>query len=337
MNINDAIALLGKPINTPEMVEFFEKYGFKYPKKLTRSGRTTEPTFWIQNKKLKMDLLFSIEGHSKKYPPLPAERKNTFYPILSNINIYNPNGDFENMPFELNFKMSFDELKHKLGEPEANQHILNDDGSPHFYYWVIDLNDEKQMMVENRLPEGGECYTSSIWLNIKENHPLIQFWYPKTGENFESFIKQLPYNAQIEHQFEPLNHRSVTGLFFLRWLIENDIVIKTDENKEILQAVKTGQKDVFELLKVLDMCYLGEDDIIEQKAQTIIDYIHNLNGDLPYYHDDIESIFLTKEEFKRTKCTGRRWLDSTKLLNERVSYNEDNYQKVKAILDSKGF
>lgn len=333
MNINDAIALLGQPIHTPQMVQFFEQYGFKYPKKLTKSGHTSQSTFWIENKKRKIDLLFSIEWHSKKYPPVPAERKNTFYPILSHIRIYTDK-DIENMPFGLNMAMSFDELKNQFGEPQFNPYILNDDNSPHTYYWWVKLNNEKQIVVESIYNQKNERYVPDIWLSIVENKPLLQFWYPQTGETFNSFVKDLPYDTTIEHQFEPLNYCRVKELFFLRWLIENEYIVKTDENKELLHAVKTGEKDIFAFLQTLEMGYVGENDIIAKKHQAIYDYIHNMNHDVPYYGDDIETLFLTANELKRTK-QNKNWLNPDKPLNERVIYNEYNYQKVKAMLDKK--
>lgn len=70
MNIAHAIALLGKPINIPEMIDFFEQYGFKYPKKPAISGKNAEPTFWVENKKQKVDLLFSILSYLKLYSHL---------------------------------------------------------------------------------------------------------------------------------------------------------------------------------------------------------------------------------------------------------------------------
>lgn len=331
MNINDAIALLGQPIHTPDMVQFFEQYGFKYPKKLTKSGHTSEPTFWVVHKKRKIDLLFSIEWHSKKYPPVPAKRKNTFYPILSHIRIYTDK-DIENMPFGLNMAMSFDELKDKFGEPEISSH-LNDDGSPYCYNWLIDINKTLETQIAISF-FSQKNKTSDIWLSIVENKPLLQFWYPETGETFNSFVKNLPYDTTIEHQFEPLNHYSVRGLFFLRWLIENEFIIQTDENKELLHAVKTGEKDIFTFLQTLEMGYVGENDIIVEKYRVIFDYIHNMNHDVPYYGDDIETLFLTANELKRTK-QNKNWLNPDKPLNERVIYNEDNYQKVKAMLDKK--
>lgn len=333
MNINDAIALLGQPIHTPQMVQFFEQYGFKYPKKLTKSGKTSEPTFWVVHKKRKIDLLFSIEWHSKKYPPVPAERKNTFYPILSHIRIYTDK-DIENMPFGLNMAMSFDELKDKFGEPQFNPYILNDDNSPRIYFWLIALNDEKQIRIESIDNQDDDPFVPDIWLSIVENKPLLQFWYPETGETFNSFVKNLPYDTTIEHQFEPLNHYSVRELFFLRWLIENEFIIQTDENKELLHAVKTGEKDIFAFLETLEMGYVGKNDIIAEKYRVIFDYIHNMNHDVPYYGDDIKTLFLTANELKRTK-QNKNWLNPDKPLNERVIYNEDNYQKVKAMLDKK--
>lgn len=331
MNINDIIPLLGQPIHTPQMVQFFEQYDFKYPKKLTKSGNTSEPTFWVVHKKRKVDLLFSIEGHSKKYPPVPAERKNTFYPILSDVRIYTDK-DIENMPFGLNMAMSFDELKSTLGEPEISSH-LNDDGSPYCYNWLIDIDKTLETQIAISF-FSQKNKTSDIWLSIVENKPLLQFWYPRTGETFKSFVKNLPYDTTIEHQFEPLNHSTVREIFFLRWLIENEYIIKTDENKELLSAVKTGEKDIFEFLQALDMCYLGENDIIAEKHRAIYDYINNMNHDVPYYRDDIETLFLTADELKRTK-QDENWLNSDKPLNERVIYNEENYQKVKALLDNK--
>lgn len=333
MNINDIIPLLGQPIHTPQMVQFFEQYDFKYPKKLTKSGNTSEPTFWVVHKKRKVDLLFSIKGHSKKYPPVPAERKNTFYPILSHIRIYTDK-DIENMPFGLNMAMSFDELKNQFGEPHFNPYILNDDNSPRIYYWLIPLNDEKQIRIESIDNQDDDPFVPDIWLSIVENKPLLQFWYPETGETFNSFVKNLPYDPNKEYKHYPINHSTVREIFFLRWLIENEYIIKTDENKELLSAVKTGEKDIFEFLQALDMCYLGENDIIAEKHRAIYDYIHNMNHDVPYYGNDIQTLFLTADELKRTK-QNKNWLNPDKPLNERVIYNEENYQKVKALLDNK--
>lgn len=248
------------------------------------------------------------------------------------------------MPFDLHLKMSFDELKDKLGEPIISD-ASNDDGTPYCYSWIVDIDEKLETQIGITLfnQSNKKSKIPEIRLSIIENHPLIQFWHPTNGENFESFIKNLSYDTTIKHQFEPLNHVFVQGLFFLRWLIENDFIIKTDENIQYLQDVENGKKDIFEFLKELNMCYLGESDIIPEKQLIIESYIRDtMDNDESYYGDDIQALFLTPTEIKRNKQNPfddneDDWLDDTPLLNERVIYNDENYQKVKTMLDKKDF
>lgn len=119
---------------------------------------------------------------------MPDERKNTFYPILSDVRIYTDK-DIENMPFGLNMAMSFDELKHQFGELQFNPYILNNDNSPRIYFWLIALNDEKQICIEIIKNGEDEPFVPDIWLSIVKNKPLLQFWYPRTGETFKNLLK----------------------------------------------------------------------------------------------------------------------------------------------------
>lgn len=69
------IALIGMPINHPNMQAYFAEYGFKTPKKTEISCRSSERTFWIEHKKLGVNLLFSVDIKNPHYPPVAADKK----------------------------------------------------------------------------------------------------------------------------------------------------------------------------------------------------------------------------------------------------------------------
>lgn len=339
MDIEKAIALLGKPLNDAQMAAFFEQYGFKYPKKTTMSGKTTEPGFWVVHKKRKIDLLFSIEHHSQTYLPPPAERKNTFYPILQSVRIYTDT-NIQNMPFGLHLDMDFAEAKARFGEPKSNPYLLNDKGTPFAYYWHLPLSDEKYICLEIRDNGEDPPFVDEIWLNIQTDSPLLQFWYPQTGETYADFVKNLPYDPAKTYKHYPIHHAAVRQVFFLRWLIEQGFIIKTEADQALLQSVQTGSQDVFAFIQTLPLGYVGDEDVIENKRNKVHDYIRNMNHKLPYYGDEIKTLFLTAEEIQKTKQHGMAgdadaWLNPDPMLNERVTYSEENYRKVKAMLDEK--
>ncbi|MDO4230210.1 MAG: hypothetical protein Q4C98_10370 [Capnocytophaga sp.] len=316
MNLEVLNSLLGKAINSDEMLTFLQEKGFKYPKKDSISNRKTERYFWIENKKLKIDLLFSIDIKNGNFKAIPAEKKGIFYPILTHIRIY---GDMVALPYDIVLKkeIPYDEMVSKLGNPtvkssDAAKVWLNDDGTESWYRWEIDTQADKTI----RFDLSDENIINDFWIELKQNQDLFILYDELSYQNFDSFKKKL-------------NHRDVSALMFVRWAIENNLIIPTKQNEAIISALKTTENNQNELLldfvKNLGRGMIYEEDFIAEKQNNIRKYINNIDVK-SYYYDDFCKLFL-----KNTKLSYDK---QDKELDKIAILTEENYQKVKNLLDT---
>ncbi|MVT12613.1 hypothetical protein [Chitinophaga tropicalis] len=311
---NILTSLIGLRIDDNRIIEFLEKNGFKYPKKPFISNRSTDTSYWVENKKLGVDLLFQAQTYVPGYSLIQGDKKGIFVPVLGRVRWYNNKSKTE-FPLGLDFSYNFESLKEKLGEPgikssDISPIWLNDDGSESFYRWEIILDDERSHV-------WGLEYTDNqvikdFSLGLKYQMPAFYLYSEWGYENFENFMSR--------HNFD-----RTADLMFLQWAIERDLV----KPSVIATEVKEGKLPVTEWVRALNRGYVLESDF-SAEGRFIDAYTANLSGNDILYSRDAAYTFLETPELKQNDYGEA----AKKLLNE-VSYNEDNYKKIKSLIDKR--
>lgn len=309
-------SLTGLRIDDNRIIEFMEQNGFKYPKKPFISNRSTDTSYWVENKKLGIDLLFSARTYLDNYPLVQGDKKGIFIPVLSNIRWYN-NKSGTAFPLSLDFSYNFEALKAKLGEPtlkssDISPIWLNDDGSEGFYRWKISLDDEKSIVWG--LQYDDDQTIREFTLGLKYESPLFELYYAWTYEKFETFLA-------LEGSYK------TTTLMFLQWAIERDLINTDDVTAAVTSAVKEGKSPIIEWVRIFGRGYILDDDFTAEQ-RFIRAYVKNLSGHDILYTRDFAHLFLETAEL-RDNYFGEA---ARKQLNA-VAYNEENYQTVKSLID----
>ena len=313
---NILTTLTGLPIDDSRIIAFIEKNGFKYPKKPFISNKASDTSYWLQNKKLGIDLLFRIQNYLRNYPLVPGDKKGIFKPILSRVRWYN-NKSNTAFPLNLDFNHDFDSLKAKLGEPtlkssDISPVWLNDDGSESFYRWRISLDKEKN--IEWGLEFTDDQTINDFTLGLKYENPLFHLYYELHYENFDSFLKGKDFYR-------------TANLMFLQWAIERELVVTDEKNSAVAKEIKAGNLPITEWVHVLNKGYIVEDDFSDEH-RFIHAYILNLSSHDILYTQDVAYTFLKEPEL-RENYFGKA---ATAMLNE-IVYNADNFEIVKTIID----
>jgi hypothetical protein len=315
--INEIISLLGKHLQSKEVKSFLAKYGFKYPKKDSISNRAQEREIWIENKKAGVSLLFRVQPYNPDYRPVVGNKKGMYIPIFVRA-LFNDRGAFK-FPFDLNFKLSFDQLKKKLGKPtlkssEISPTWLNEDGTESFYRWSKVVKKDRLFEVEYN------CEHDSIKdmsLYIETNIPLLDFYDELKQENFETLT-------------QATNDITITSnLLFLKWAIKNGLVQVSKTNKKLIAEIKSGKKESIDFVKSLDRGYIIESDF-SKAGDFIRMYIQNLTDYDIYFEQDIANTFLTSKKLKNNYSDD----EAQKVLNQ-VEHNVNNYKKVEYIINKR--
>lgn len=313
---NTLTGLLGRRIDDAQIISFIETNGFKYPKKVTISNRSSDSSYWVENKKLGFDLLFKINTYLKDYPPIQGDKKGVFIPILSHVRFYN-NKSKSTFPQGIDFDHNFDTLQAKLGAPtlkssEITPTWLNDDGSESFYRWKVPLVAEKSIVWG--VEYGDDQSINNISLELQYAMPVFELYYEYLYGTYETFMKSK-------------SHYITADLMFLRWAIERDL-IKTDATTApVVRDIKDGKLPVTEWIRVLGRGYIQEEDFASDRA-FVHAYIKNLSGHDVLYGQDFAFTLLTDPQEKNNYFGAA----ATKSLNE-IGFNEENYAAIKAMLD----
>ncbi|PWV56867.1 hypothetical protein [Chitinophaga sp. S165] len=310
--------LTGLRIDDSRMIEFMEKNGYKYPKKPFISNRSTDTTYWVENKKLGIDLLFSAQPYLENYPLVQGEKKGVFIPMLTNIRWYNNKSGTE-FPLSLDFNHKFEALKEKLGEPtlkssDISPVWLNDDGSESFYRWRIVLDNEKDIVWGLQFDD--DQTIRDFMLGLKYESPVFELYYAMLYGKFETF------------QASQDNYKT-TSLMFLQWAIERELVKTNDVTAAVTTAVKEGTSPVIEWVRVLNRGYILDDDFTAEQ-RFIRAYVKNLSGHDILYTRDFAHLFLETAELRENYFSEA----ARKQLNA-IAYNEENYGKVKSLIDKR--
>ena len=311
-------SLIGLPIDDNRIITFIESNGFKYPKKPTISNRSTETTYWVENKKLGVDLLFTAQVYLDNYPLKSGDKKGIFIPVLSSVRFYN-NKSKTRFPHDLDFNFKFDALKNILGEPTLKSSDIarvwiNEDGSESFYRWKIPVDAEKDIYWGLQYDDDDSI--REFTLGLKYHMPVLEFYNKFMSENFASFSKSTGYYRTAK-------------LMFLQWAIDQDLLKLDAEQAVVAAAIKERKAPVTDLINALDRGYLLEEDFTAENTFARI-YTHNLSGFDILYTKDVAYTFL-QDATLRDNYFG----EAARAELNAIAYNEENYQIVKTIIDNR--
>lgn len=315
--INKIISVLGKPLQSKEVKSFLAKHGFKYPKKDSISNRTAETEFWIENKKAGVSLLFSVQPYNPGYRPVAGSRKGMYIPIFIQAN-FDGKGEFE-FPFDVNFKLRFNQLKRKLGKPtlkssEISPSWLNEDGTESFYRWSKVVKRDILFGVEYNCEKDG---IKDMSLGIKYNISILEFYDELKQENVETL-------TSVKNDFT-----ITSNLMFLKWAIQNGFVQVSKTNKKLIAEIKSGKKDSIDFIKSIDRGYIIESDF-SRSGNFIRMYTQNLTDYDIVFQDDLANTFLTSKKLRDNYLGG----EAQKVLNQ-VEYDVKNYKRVEDVINKR--
>lgn len=176
--------VLGKPVNSPEVKAFIEKYNGVYPKKDTIDASIDPSTVkanvrhQTENQFYTVDiaggaigLYFGLKEKNERYYPVPAKKADHFYPILNKISLrsfykFNYEDNIIHFPMRVKSDDSIETILKKWGKPLRSS---EEDG---FYCWEVPLNENGDFVLEvfysiedGDLQKANEFY--GIELNIK--------------------------------------------------------------------------------------------------------------------------------------------------------------------------
>jgi hypothetical protein len=151
------IKLIGKLLNHPDLQAYLAEHGFKPPKKTEISGRTSERSFWMEHKKLGVNLLFDIDSKNPLYPPVAGSKKSLWVPILRSVTFLDAKTAY---PFGLKMGLSYADAKQILGAPnykssDFHKTWLKEDGAESFYGWYKTIDEAKQITLHARIQTDG--------------------------------------------------------------------------------------------------------------------------------------------------------------------------------------
>jgi hypothetical protein len=122
------------------------------------------------------------------------------------------------------------------------------------------------------------------------------------------------HDESIQQAGLPEEHATHHTIYFLRWLIENDLMDTSEEQDygDVLQKFKSGEKSLYDVYNWWDCCLISDMLTDEgnafamhyfdfERGKYLKDYTGTLQGDLP-------------SEFH-------------------IPYTEENYQKLKPLID----
>ena len=137
--------LLGKSIESEEIIALFKEWNVEYPKKTTCTPNNNT----VKNKMKKDGLLlyFSMGGNSKYLKPIPAKTKNSYIGIFSMIEVTNK--CTLELPFGVSLALKPEELTKILGEPKVTNFMGQ------CTLWRKNFNDKQEITVAHNVFQDG--------------------------------------------------------------------------------------------------------------------------------------------------------------------------------------
>nr|WP_295874755.1 hypothetical protein [uncultured Chitinophaga sp.] len=301
---NTLVNLMGSAIDSTDIVAFLEQHGFKYPKKPFISNRSTETSYWIENKKLGIDLLFNAQPYLEAYPLVQGNKKGVFVPRLASARWYN-NKSSTTFPGQVDFSNTFAQLNASLGAPtlrssEISPVWLNDDGSESFYRWRVPIGTQQYVSWGPEFTD--EQIVKDIVLSLDYRSPLFHLYYEMTYGTFDQFAREQ-------------NYYKTSYLVFLQWALD----------KKLING--GGFTSALDWVRHLNRGYVTVEDFATEHP-FINAYIQNLSGYDVLYDRDLAFAFLT-EPALRDNYMGA----AAKAVLDAVPFDREHYDTVVPLLD----
>lgn len=311
-----AINLIGKPLNDPALLAFMTEHGFKQPKKAEISGRSSERSFWVEHKKLGVSLLFDIEAENPLHPPYLGSKKGMWIPMLQQVTFESAKLDY---PFGLKIGLTHDEATEKIGEftfkgSDIHRVHLKDDGSEKFYGWTKTLDAAKDIVLHTRIKVGDKIDSIDI-------HParLTSVFY----------LYDVFNNGNIETMLAGTDMHE--NAMFMEWAIQNKMYIGTVQDADIVEKVKNGNANGIDFLKTrTNNGRIFKEEFVQNSQKFVNQYGNNMSSYDILYSRDYMLSFLTVAK-QRDNYMGADALNSIR----NVVYNEVNKAKIFAVLDTR--
>ena len=308
------LKLIGKPLNDPALQAFMAEYGFKQPKKTEISGRSSDRSFWVEHRKLAVNLLFDIETKNPLHPPYPGSKKGMWLPMLQQVTFESAKLEY---PFGLKMGLTHDETTNILGEftfkgSDIHSVHLDDDGNEKFYGWIKTLDAAKDIVLHTRIRIGEKIDSIDI-------HParLTNVFY----------LYDIFNNGNIETMLAGTDMHE--NAMFMEWAIKKEMYIGTVQDADIVAKVKNGSASGIDFLKTrTNNGRIFKEEFVQDVQKFVNQYGNNMSSyDILYSRDYVLS-FLTDAK-QRDNYMGADALKSIR----NVAYNEANKAKIFAVLD----
>lgn len=301
---NTLVSLMGSAIDSADIITFLEQHGFKYPKKPFISNRSTETSYWIENKKLGIDLLFDAQPYLAAYPLLQGNKKGIFIPRLVSARWYN-NKSSTTFPDQVDFSATFEHLNASLGAPtikssEISPIWLNDDGSESFYRWRIPVNKQQNISWGPEFTD--EQIVKDIVLGLDYRNPLFHLYNEMEYGTLEQFVKEQ-------------NFYKTSVLMFLQWALDRKLIFTT------------GHTSALDWAQSLNRGYITKEDFAAEQP-FINAYIKNLSGQDVLYERDLALTFL-KEPAQRNNYLG----EAATAVLDAIPLDQQHHDIAAALLD----
>ncbi len=314
------IKLIGKPLNDPDLQAFMAEHGYKQPKKAEISGRSSDRSFWVEHKKLAINLLFDIETQNPHYLPFAGSKKGMWLPMLQQITFENPKLTY---PLGLKIGLTHDETTKILGDftfksSDVHKVWLNDDGSESFYGWTKTIDAAKDLVLHTRINVGEKIRDIDI-------HPacMDSVFYLYDVFNNETIANTLAATATLHEM-----------AMFMEWAIQKGLYVGAAQLADIVAKVKNGSASGIDFLRQHTHCgRIFKEDFAPNALQTnaqefVRQYGNNVSGyDILYSRDYVLS-FLTNAK-QRDNYMGEDAIETLK----KVEYSAENKAKMFAVLD----
>lgn len=314
MMFKQAIKLIGKPLNDPALQAFMNEHGFKQPKRTEISGQSSERDFWIEHKKLGVNLLFDIDIKNPLYTPVAGSRKNLWIPVLSYVTFFDAKLSY---PLGLKIGLTHNETIKLLGTPsykssDISKSWLDDDGNEAFYGWHKTIDEAKQIELHARIHNNDKL--DDLDVSIIAFDPVFRLFDGLRSEN-------------LSHFFNNPNEYNMPSLF-MDWAIKHNIYIGQADEQAGVVAVKNGLdiREFFQQNVKTTAIYLH--NFAPAHQQFVRQYINNMSSHDVYFGRDYSFSFLTNKT-ERNNYLGEAVLNTL----EKVVLNNENKTKIFAVIN----
>lgn len=299
------------------MQAFLVEHDFKPPKKSEISGRSSERDFWIEHKKLGVNLLFSIDIKNPHYPPVAADKKGMWVAVLEYVTFLSTKIEY---PLGLKMGLNYAQTVQILGEPsykssDISQIWLNDDGSESFYGWDYLFDKSKQIELHARIHLGDKL--DEINVRIATLDSVFYLYDALRNENINNLLAN--------------NYHCHEAALFLEWAIKNDLYIGEPQHQAIIAQVKNGAANGLDFLA--QHSYSGhvfKQQFAPSAQQFVRQYCNNMSSFDILYSRDFALSFLTHAK-QRDNYMGEAAIETLK----QMVYSIDIKAKIFSLLDKR--